>query len=117
VLDAKGDLIQHLADGSCRILEAPRAPLVVVHHLEQDGLAAADAHTLQVRVPEVFYVECGAVLRRWDLNRVACPGAEAAQERPGLLPCPGLGTLSPLNPREQGATRPQSGTSGRAEPR
>lgn len=21
-------------------------------------------------VPEVFYVECGAVLRRWDLNRI-----------------------------------------------
>lgn len=21
-------------------------------------------------VPEIFYVECGAVLRRWDLNRV-----------------------------------------------
>lgn len=24
-------------------------------------------------VPEVFYVECGAVLRRWDLNRVLSP--------------------------------------------
>lgn len=21
-------------------------------------------------VPEVFYVECGTVLRRWDLNRI-----------------------------------------------
>jgi hypothetical protein len=21
-------------------------------------------------VPELFYVECGAVLRRWDLNRI-----------------------------------------------
>ena len=24
-------------------------------------------------IPEVFYVECGAVLRRWDLNRVLSP--------------------------------------------
>ncbi len=24
-------------------------------------------------VPELFYVECGAVLRRWDLNRVLTP--------------------------------------------
>jgi predicted nucleic acid-binding protein len=24
-------------------------------------------------VPEIFYVECGAVLRRWDLNRVLTP--------------------------------------------
>lgn len=24
-------------------------------------------------VPEVFYVECGAVLRRWDLNRILTP--------------------------------------------
>ena len=24
-------------------------------------------------VPEVFFVECGAVLRRWDLNRVLTP--------------------------------------------
>jgi predicted nucleic acid-binding protein len=24
-------------------------------------------------VPEVFYVECGAVLRRWDLNGVLAP--------------------------------------------
>lgn len=24
-------------------------------------------------VPELFYVECGAVLRRWDLNRILTP--------------------------------------------
>jgi predicted nucleic acid-binding protein len=31
------------------------------------GLLPADAIPW---VPEIFYVECGAVLRRWDLNRV-----------------------------------------------
>lgn len=29
-------------------------------------------------VPEVFFVECGAVLRRWDLNRVLTPDEIAA---------------------------------------
>jgi predicted nucleic acid-binding protein len=24
-------------------------------------------------VPELFFVECGAVLRRWDLNRILTP--------------------------------------------
>ena len=24
-------------------------------------------------VPEIFYVECGTVLRRWDLNRILTP--------------------------------------------
>ena len=28
-------------------------------------------------VPEVFYVECGAVLRRWDLNGVLAPAQVA----------------------------------------
>jgi predicted nucleic acid-binding protein len=31
------------------------------------GLLPADAIPW---VPEIFYVECGAVLRRWDLNRI-----------------------------------------------
>jgi predicted nucleic acid-binding protein len=31
------------------------------------GLLPADAVGW---VPEIFYVECGAVLRRWDLNRI-----------------------------------------------
>jgi predicted nucleic acid-binding protein len=29
-------------------------------------------------VPEVFYVECGAVLRRWDLNGVLAPAQVAS---------------------------------------
>lgn len=28
-------------------------------------------------VPEIFYVECGAVLRRWDLNGVLAPAQVA----------------------------------------
>lgn len=28
-------------------------------------------------VPELFYVECGAVLRRWDLNRILTPAQTA----------------------------------------
>lgn len=34
------------------------------------GLLPADAVPW---VPELFYVECGAVLRRWDLNRILTP--------------------------------------------
>lgn len=34
------------------------------------GLLPADAVPW---APEIFYVECGAVLRRWDLNRVLTP--------------------------------------------
>lgn len=38
-------------------------------------------------VPEVFYVECGAVLRRWDLNGVLSP-AEINQAIDALLAWP-----------------------------
>ena len=38
-------------------------------------------------VPEVFYVECGAVLRRWDLNGVLSP-AEISQAIDALLAWP-----------------------------
>jgi uncharacterized protein with PIN domain len=34
------------------------------------GLLPADAVPW---VPELFYVECGAVLRRWDLNAILTP--------------------------------------------
>jgi predicted nucleic acid-binding protein len=37
---------------------------------ELRGLLTTDALPW---VPELFYVECGAVLRRWDLNRVLAP--------------------------------------------
>ena len=38
-------------------------------------------------VPEIFYVECGAVLRRWDLNRVL-PGASLARAITELMAWP-----------------------------
>ena len=38
-------------------------------------------------VPELFYVECGAVLRRWDLNRVL-PPEQVAQAVEALLAWP-----------------------------
>lgn len=38
-------------------------------------------------VPEVFYVECGAVLRRWDLNRILTPG-EIAKALDDLMAWP-----------------------------
>lgn len=38
-------------------------------------------------VPELFYVECGAVLRRWDLNRVL-PEADIARAVDELLAWP-----------------------------
>lgn len=38
-------------------------------------------------VPELFYVECGAVLRRWDLNRILTT-AQASQAVAALLAWP-----------------------------
>ena len=38
-------------------------------------------------VPEVFYVECGAVLRRWDLNRILTP-AQIAEAIEALMAWP-----------------------------
>lgn len=38
------------------------------------GLLAPDAVPW---VPEIFYVECGAVLRRWDLNSILSPAQVA----------------------------------------
>lgn len=38
-------------------------------------------------VPEIFYVECGAVLRRWDLNAVL-PPAQIARATSELLAWP-----------------------------
>jgi hypothetical protein len=32
-------------------------------------------------MPELFFVECGAVLRRWDLNRIPTP---ARSTRPSM---------------------------------
>ena len=37
--------------------------------------------------PEIFYVECGAVLRRWDLNAIL-PPAEIAEAIDALLVWP-----------------------------
>lgn len=38
-------------------------------------------------VPELFYVECGAVLRRWDLNSILVP-AQIAQAVTDLMAWP-----------------------------
>lgn len=38
-------------------------------------------------VPEIFYVECGAVLRRWDLNRILT-SAEIARAIDELMAWP-----------------------------
>jgi hypothetical protein len=38
------------------------------------GLLPSDAVP---KVPELFYVECGAVLRRWDLNVILTPAQMA----------------------------------------
>lgn len=38
-------------------------------------------------VPEHFYVECGAVLRRWDLNQILTP-AQVAQAIEELMAWP-----------------------------
>lgn len=38
-------------------------------------------------VPEVFFIECGAVLRRWDLNAILAP-ARAEQAVADLLAWP-----------------------------
>jgi predicted nucleic acid-binding protein len=48
------------------------------------GLLPADAVPW---VPELFYVECGAVLRRWDLNRVL-PPAQVSQAVDELMAWP-----------------------------
>jgi predicted nucleic acid-binding protein len=37
--------------------------------------------------PELFYVECGAVLRRWDLNRILT-SAQISQAIEGLMTWP-----------------------------
>ena len=47
------------------------------------GLLPADAVPW---VPELFYVECGAVLRRWDLNRILTP-AQVSSDGTTALRC------------------------------
>ena len=49
-------------------------------------------------VPEHFYVECGAVLRRWDLNQILT-GTEIAQAIDALMACTWLSprTSAPIS--------------------
>jgi len=42
-------------------------------------------------VPELFFVECGAVLRRWDLNRILTP-SQIDQAIDALMSWPLRGT-------------------------